>query len=318
LVGGPPLVPKLPGIASSVLIVNPWASRVTPEVVAAVERELEAAGPLETVLTRRAGHATELATEAAGRSERIYVLSGDGGFNEVVNGVLGDEVAVGFIPGGGTSVLSRALGLPRDPVAAAGVLARSDAERLVSLGRVEGQVDGATVVDRRFAFAAGLGVDAALVRAVDARGRRGGKRPGDLAFAAEALRLLTSRRGRLSPQLTVVGRGRAAFALVANTDPYTYAGRIPLHAAPRASFEGGLDLAAPVAVGPVRLPVALAAFVGPRRIHPRWILRAHDQDELRIEADAPTPLQADGEDLGDVTAATFTAERGALRALVAR
>ena len=301
----------------ALLIVNPWASRVTPEVVAAVERELEAAGPLETVLTRHPGHATELAAEAAGRSERIYVLSGDGVFNEVLNGV-GDEVAVGFIPGGGTSVLPRALGLPRDPVAGARALARSEAERRLSLGRVEGRVDGALVVDRRFAFAAGLGVDAALVRAVDARGRRGGKRPGDFAFAAEAVRLLASRRGRLSPELTVIGRGRAAFALVANTDPYTYAGRIPLHAAPRASFEGGLDLAAPVAVGPVRLPVALAAFIGPRRVHPRWILRAHDQDELRIEADAPTPLQADGEDLGDVTAATFTAERDALRALVAR
>jgi diacylglycerol kinase family enzyme len=303
---------------AATLIVNPWASRVTPEVVAAVERELEAVGPLETVLTQGAGHATELAAEAAGESDRIYVLSGDGVFNEVLNG-LGDDVAVGFIPGGGTSVLPRALGLPRDPVASARALARSDVERRLTLGRVEGHADGALVVDRRFAFAAGIGVDAALVRAVDARGRRaGGRRPGDLAFAAEALRLLASRRGRLPPELTVVGRGRAAFALVANTDPYTYAGRIPLHAAPRASFEGGLDLAAPVAVGPIRLPVALAAFVGPRRVHPRWILRAHDQDELLIEADAPTPLQADGEDLGDVTAATFTAERGALRALVPR
>ena len=186
----------------ALLIVNPWASRVTPEVVAAVERELEAAGPLETVLTRHPGHATELAAEAAGRSERIYVLSGDGVFNEVLNG-LDDEVAVGFIPGGGTSVLPRALGLPRDPVAGARALARSETERRLSLGRVEGRVDGALVVDRRFAFAAGLGVDAALVRAVDARGRRGGKRPGDLAFAAEAVRLLASRRGRLAPQLTV-------------------------------------------------------------------------------------------------------------------
>ncbi len=83
---------------SSTLIVNPWATRVTPELVAAVERELAAAGPLETVLTARAGHATELAAEASA-GERIYVFSGDGGFNEVVNGIEGD-VAVGFIPGG--------------------------------------------------------------------------------------------------------------------------------------------------------------------------------------------------------------------------
>jgi diacylglycerol kinase family enzyme len=130
--------------------------------------------------------------------------------------------------------------------------------------------------------------------------------------------MLAGRRGRLMPELTVVGRGRVAFALVANTDPYTYAGRVPLHAAPGATFEGGLDLAAPVALGPGRVPVALAAFVRPGRVSPRWIIRAHDEDELRIEADGPTPLQADGEDLGDVTAAVFTAERAALRVLVAR
>jgi diacylglycerol kinase family enzyme len=118
------------------------------------------------------------------------------------------------------------------------------------------------------------------------------------------------------PELTVVGRGRAAFALVANTDPYTYAGRIPLHAAPGASFEGGLDLAAPVEVGLARLPLLLGALARPDRVHPEWILRGHDLDEVRLEADAPAPLQADGEDLGDVTAATFTAERGALRVLV--
>ena len=45
------------------LIVNPNASRVTPELVAAVERELS---EVETVLTRGPGHAAELAAEALG------------------------------------------------------------------------------------------------------------------------------------------------------------------------------------------------------------------------------------------------------------
>ena len=45
----------------------------------------------------------------------------------------------------------------------------------------------------------------------------------------------------------------------------------------------------------------------PRR--PRWLLRVHDADELRIECDRPLPLQVDGEDLGDVTAATLTGLR---------
>jgi diacylglycerol kinase family enzyme len=299
------------------LIVNPWASRVTPELVAAVERELAVAGPLETVLTVRAGHATALAADASQTAERIYVFSGDGGYNEVVNGIEGD-VPIGFLPGGGTSVLSRALGLSRDPVEAARALARSDHERTITLGRVEASLGGEPTVDRRFLFAAGLGLDAELVRAMDRRGRsRVGRRPGDAAFALGFVRLLAAHRGRLEPALTVVGRGRAAFALVANCDPYTYAGPIPLHVAPGASFELGLDLAAPVELRASRMLSIALAVTRPRRAGPDWILRAHDVDELLVECDGPTPLQADGEDLGDVTAAAFRAERGALRVLVA-
>ena len=106
----------------SVLIVNPNASRVTPDLTLAVEAELRVAGPLETTLTEGPMHAAELVEAAGPGVERVYVFSGDGGFNEVVNGLDGD-VPLGFIPGGGTSVLPRALGLPRDPVAAARTLA---------------------------------------------------------------------------------------------------------------------------------------------------------------------------------------------------
>ena len=94
------------------LIVNPYASKVTP---ALAEQVADALGAAETVFTERAGHATELAREAD--AEAVVVFSGDGGFNEVLNGAR-PETVLGFVPGGGTSVLPRALGLPRDPVAA--------------------------------------------------------------------------------------------------------------------------------------------------------------------------------------------------------
>jgi diacylglycerol kinase family enzyme len=114
-------------LASAALIVNPRATLVTPELTVEVERALRAGGEtVETMLTERARHATELAAEASGSSERIYVFGGDGAYNEVVNG-LEDDVAVGFLPGGATSVLPRALGLPRDPLECARVLARSNA-----------------------------------------------------------------------------------------------------------------------------------------------------------------------------------------------
>ena len=84
------------------------------------------------------------------------------------------------------------------------------------------------------------------MRRVDALGRaQDGKRPGDLAFAYELVRVLAAGRFKLEPALEVSGHGRAAAVFVANCDPYTYAGSIPLHIAPEARFELGLDLVAP-------------------------------------------------------------------------
>ncbi|HET9213461.1 MAG TPA: diacylglycerol kinase family protein [Gaiellaceae bacterium] len=289
------------------LIVNPHASGVTPELALAVERELAAAGEVEAFLTERPRHAAELAGEVSEHAERVFVLGGDGACNEVVNGLEAD-VAVGFLPGGSTNVLVRALGLPRDPVACARLLARSSGERRISLGRVNG---------RRFTFSAGLGLDAELVRRVDALGRANGRRPGDVAFARTLLGIVARRLGRLEPRMTVLGRDRVAFALVANCDPYSYAGRFAIHAAPEARFELGLDLVAPRSVSPLGLPrVAAWAFRGKGQVTSPRVLYLHDVDELEVECDEPTPLQADGEDLGDVVSARFEAERDALRVLV--
>jgi len=291
------------------LIVNPFASAVSEERVRAVEQELARAGEVRTVLTERAGHAVELAAGVEG--EAIVVYSGDGGFNEVLNGVR-EGVGVGFLPGGGTNVLPRALGLPRDAVEAARQVADAVQEgrtRTISLGRVNG---------RRFAFAAGVGLDAELIRSVDALGRSAdGKRPGDLAFLAAATRLLATRRGRLEPELDVRGLGRAAFVLVANTDPYTFVGSHPLHVAPEARFELGLDVVAPERVTPANLPRLLrAVFSGRGQADAGDIVYAHDVDRVEVAADRPLPLQADGEDLGDIEAAVFEAERNALRVLI--
>ena len=48
----------------------------------------------------------------------------------------------------------------------------------------------------------------------------------------------------------------------------------------------------------------------------RHALYLHDVDLVEIECDVPLPLQADGEDLGDVVSARFEAERDALTVVV--
>jgi len=285
-----------------VLIVNPFASGVTERRLAAVQAALPAG--TETVLTQARGDATDLAAEWSPRAEAVYVFSGDGTYNEVINGLRSD-VPVGFIPGGGTSVLPRALGLPRDATRAAERLAYGRPRR-ISLGRLNG---------RLFAFNAGIGFDAELVRRVDAKGRRAdGKRPGDVAFLWTVVRTLADHRFRYAQSLELEGLGRAAFVIIANCSPYTYAGRVGLQFVPGASFEGGLDIVAPIDVRPQVVP-RLAAVALRGRPGGRGVLRGHDLDRIRVRCDVPLPAQVDGEDIGDVEEAEIVAVRDALTVL---
>jgi diacylglycerol kinase family enzyme len=290
---------------TAALIVNPFASGVTEERLAAVEEELRKNFELTVALTERPDHATELA-RGLPDVDAVFVFGGDGLLNEALNG-LGPDAVVGVLPGGRTNVLARAFNVPLDPAEAAGALSSATPVR-ISLGRANG---------RRFAFAAGVGFDAELVRRVDELGRRSdGRRPGDLAFTWEAVKLLAGRRGRYEPVLEIDGYGRVAFALVANTDPYSYAAGRPLHIAPEARFELGLDLVAPKQVRAAAIPRLVRFIVrGEGQQDAEDIVYAHDLDRVEIRCDEPLPLQVDGEDLGDVEAVVFEAERDAVSIL---
>jgi diacylglycerol kinase family enzyme len=297
--------------AQAVLIVNPYSTRVTGDRIAQVEAVLRQRVDVRTEFTRGPGHATELAAGAAGSADAIVVFSGDGTYNEALNGADG-ALPFGFLPGGGTSVFARALGFARDPIAAARTVGEAVAagrSRRISLGKVNG---------RRFCFSAGVGFDAEAVRRLDALGRDpAGARPGDAAFMRMVWRMVREHRGRWEPALEVEGAGRAAFILVANCDPYTYAGSRPLHIVPGAQFELGLDYVAPTRVTPLSVPRLLAYVVrGRGQLAARDVLTGHDLDRIEIHCDTPLPLQADGEDLGDVEHVVFEAERDAVSVLV--
>jgi diacylglycerol kinase family enzyme len=83
-----------------VIIFNPHSTGNAPESAAELRAELAQrlpTVPLELCPTRHAGHARDLARDAAtGGRPLIVSVSGDGGYNEVVNGVMdaGNESAV--------------------------------------------------------------------------------------------------------------------------------------------------------------------------------------------------------------------------------
>ncbi len=275
-------------------MVNPFATRVTEARVRELEQRLDVS---ETLLTERRGHATELAARAVG--DEVFVFGGDGVVNEAINGLPAGK-ALGIVPGGHTNVLARSIGAPADPAAAT-------RRRRISLGRVNG---------RRFAFAAGVGVDADTVRQLETESRaRDGRRRGDLAYAAAIVRRLL--RG-YEPQLEIEGLGRAAIVFVSNDAVYTYAGKLPLRIAAEARFELGLDVSAPERVGPAAAARLAARILSGRGLEGvGGVLTRHDVDRVAVRCDRPRPLQADGEDLGDVTEAVFEAERDAIDVLVA-
>ena len=235
------------------------------------------------------------------------MLGGDGTYNEVLNG-LEDDVPLGFLPGGGTSVLPRALGLPRNPVAAAKRVAEGRTRR-IGLGRVNG---------RRFGFSAGLGFDAELVRRVDELGRSpDGRRPGDVAFMKVAAALLRERHARFDEQLEIEGAGRAALVarreLLARTR--TRARSRLTWCRARASTRGSRYFA-PVTLRARDLPRILVHGVRGSGLKDGKALAAHDLDRIVVRCDVPLPLQVDGEDAGDVLEAVYEAERDAVTVLV--
>ena len=148
------------------LIVNPYATTVSDRLKNLVVYALQGRYEVETVATEAQNHATEIGREVRDHGYDVVVaFGGDGTLNEVANGLAGTEVPVSVLPGGSTNVVCRTLGIPNDVVdATEHLLALVDewAPRRIDLGRVD---------DRHFVFSCGAGIDATVVKRVDAHPR---------------------------------------------------------------------------------------------------------------------------------------------------
>jgi diacylglycerol kinase (ATP) len=120
---------------------------------------------VEVVMSRGAGHATELARKAAGEGiELIVAAGGDGTVNEVANGLAGSDSILGILPLGSVNVLVHELGIPKRLDRAWKVLAEGQV-RQIDLGKVICGPPGARTT-RYFTQLAGAGLDARAVQRV--------------------------------------------------------------------------------------------------------------------------------------------------------
>lgn len=111
----------------------------------------------------KGGMAEELARDAAEQGYNVVVdCGGDGTLSEIVNGVVGTDVAVGTLPGGTANVWAHEMGISEQLPQAAMQLVTATRQR-VDVGHVE--VNGKH--GAYFLLMAGIGIDAAVMSRVD-------------------------------------------------------------------------------------------------------------------------------------------------------
>ncbi len=237
----------------AVLIVNPTATSTTPAGRDLLAHALKSQLQLTVEHTNHRGHAAELAHAAAADGvDLVVVHGGDGTVSGVVNGLLGRPgapgpigpvPAVAVVPGGSANVLARSLGISKDPVAATNQLIQllDDYRRHPTWRRI-GLIDCG---EQWAVLNAGMGVDAEVVAAVEARRDKGFKvTPMRYWRVAVPVAIAFSRR---EPTLTLELPGRdpvagVHFVWVSNTTPWTYSDNTPLVTNPGCSFESGLGV----------------------------------------------------------------------------
>lgn len=108
----------------------------------------------DVVLTEYPGHAGEIATALRSKYDAVFSLGGDGTAMEVASALADTGFLFGALPGGTGNLLARALNIPLGIDRAVEKLLAGE-ERRVDLGRF---ADG-----RRFAIAAGVGIDVSMI-----------------------------------------------------------------------------------------------------------------------------------------------------------
>lgn len=178
----------------------------------------------EIAYSEYAGHAVKIAEEAAERGfDAVVAVGGDGSINEVVQGILGSQTALGIIPAGSGNGLSHFMKIPFN---------KEKAIRKICAMKTT-LIDTASINGKVFVSVAGAGFDARVAERFS-----GSRVRGLLSYSWMVIReylFYQSKRYKIY----VNGRTlrRKAFMLtLANSDQFGFKARI----APLASINDGL------------------------------------------------------------------------------
>jgi diacylglycerol kinase family enzyme len=303
------------------IIVNPYATTVSDRLKNLVVYALQGRYEVETVSTEAQNHATEIGREVRDHGYDVVVaFGGDGTLNEVVNGLAGTDVPVSVLPGGSTNVVCRTLGIPNDVVdATEHLLALVDdwAPRRIDLGKADG---------RHFVFSCGAGIDATVVKRVDAHPRlKSAAGPYYFTWAAVSAfyRSYLHNPVRLAVRTGGGDSAEGVTALTQNSDPFTYFASRPVRVCEDVAIDDGtLALGVLERAAQRDMPTLIARIFSEDRPAARHRRIEHfaGLSEASIESISetkdgilrPFPVQVDGDYIGEKTSLELRAEPGAL------
>ena len=284
------------------LIVNPNAgggrtAKALPHVEQALrQHELD----YRVELTISLDHAIELARGAAERGEVAVSYGGDGLAGAVAHALRGTDGVLGVLPGGRGNDFARKLGIPREPLPAAEILAHAGNARTVDVAEVDG---------RTFLGIASFGLDSDVQDIANASRLVRGQ----LVYVYATLRGLARWKAVRMTYAPDGGEERALTGYsIAACNSGVFGGGMAL--APDASLDDGLLDVVTCAHAPKlhylrNLP---KVFKGTHLDDPNIeLFRAR---ELRVDAERRFRIYADGDPIGQ-TPATIRAVPGALKVL---
>jgi diacylglycerol kinase family enzyme len=290
------------------LVVNPLATRTTPQLRRRIESELAPLGLMYVAAPNGARDLRRAVEEAVGAgARRVAVLGGDGTIGIAASVLADTEVPLIPLPGGSTNVLARGLGWPANPERAAEIVvtALEHPYRELAIGRVAS--DGRQGV---FCVNAGIGLDAATVAWVERHPhlkRRLRQATFVLASAGPGMQAL--RRG---PALTLhLGGGtegvRVHSLIAACGAPYAYLGPQPLNLLPHVAWDGRLEWIGLTDRSLLRvMRLILLGLTSAEHLAGPGLVGGTTVSPLRITADRPFPVQVDGDPFGEVSDITLS------------
>jgi diacylglycerol kinase family enzyme len=313
--------PRKGGKKRMLIIINPYATTVSDRLKNLVVYALQGRFEVETVATEAQNHATEIGREVRDHGYDVVVaFGGDGTLNEVANGLAGTDVPVSVLPGGSTNVVCRTLGIPNDVVDATEhllTLADEWSPRKIDLGRAD---------ERYFVFSCGVGIDATVVKRVDAHPRLKSK-AGPYYYTWSAVsafyRSYLHNPVRLRVETDGGGAAEGITALAQNSDPFTYFASRPVRVCENVAIDDGtLSVGVLERAAQRDMPSLIPKLFSESHpaAHHRRIEHFDDVHEATVtsistgpdDALRPFPVQLDGDYIGEATRLELRVEPGAL------